>query len=563
MVKRLVSLVTIVLGLGSIQAMDSTISKDALDLFKKALIGQVTSEAFEQEFDKAPYDVDLVESEPGVTLAHLIVAGLSSADYKKNALGIAKVVQQARREQDIVVQGLYKAYEDNPTSEALDNLKSWRTIFIENIDIIGYDPNNPGMTIGERITDLLATPTHRKTAVEVAKVFHEDRSNKNVVLQTLFRAWEHDYTIFEDLEAWFRFIGDPATIKLDRDKLYSNVDKIDYDELDSLNPTKRLRTIGHRITELLTVGKNRGEVLKVAKLVHYTCTDEDVVFQVLFKAWEHDKNALDALKCWLKDFVEDVDDINYDEPDQTDPQKKIRTIGERIAELFTNTEHRKAALELAKLLQVDRSDKDMVFQTLFSAWENDATVVEDLQSWIKDFEEDVDDIDCCITGSGKRIGERISELLSSRTYRKGALAVAKMVQAGRRDKHMVLRALFAACENDRTDKEAFNLLKEWQEFVKADIAVIIVDPTNSETIRDRIANLSRNDLSAVFDHSATKASNSTNTGSAATKKGSSLSPAKIVGAAVLVVGGLLYYYRIKNDANKQRTDRDYAVQARV
>ncbi len=436
--KRIVPITLLfVSGFGSVQAM-ANLDATSKERLKGALEDLKHYKAFEEQYKKTTYDVDRVIFDKNA-VGEIITARLKKKEFRKPALAVAKLVHGARSNEDIVFQTLYSIYESDPT--ALEELKSWLEDFEENVDAMNYAP---GKTIGARITDRLINPATRKGALAVAKLVQVDRTNKDIVLQTLYIACENDKTALEDLEGW----------------------------------------------------------VKVSK--------------------------------------KDVDAVNY---------APGKTIGERITERLNNKATRKEALAVAMVVQLDRSKDDIVFQTLYKAYESDPTALQELQSWFDEFTgDDVDKIQYDPAKAGKTIGERIAARLSKDKTRKEALAVAKLVQAERSNKESVLRTLYTAYEKDQT---VFADLKEWQEFVNADVTAIRFDPALPETIGQRIEALKRDDLSNLFKITATAQPNAKTPDD---KKAKS-SIGKTLGLATLVAGAgvLCYYYYMNFKASKNES----------
>ncbi len=213
------------------------------------------------------------------------------------------------------------------------------------------------------------------------------------------------------------------------------------------------------------------------------------------------------------------------------------TIGQLISHRLYYKQ-REGVLAVAKLIQNRRSNKSDVFRQLYKAQVIDPTALKDLKYWFDQFPLDVDTVVHDPVHPGKTFGECIAQRLRLHSARKGALAVAKLVQGARTEKESVLRTLYKAYE---IDQSVFGDLKEWQEFVKVDVKVIRFDPACSETIAERIQALNRDDLLKLFNLPKTN-----NDG-----KKMQLSMGKKVGVVVLAAGaGLLYYYMNSKDKNK-------------
>ncbi len=382
----------------------------------------------------------------------------------------------------------------------------------------------PGKTVGQRISEALVT--HPNTAILVARVVHCRRTDKRSVIRTLYKAYENGYAVLDAIAYWAPYAQ-------------PDVDRYHYQD-----PAKKCdKSIADRIAERLDVDETREETLAVARLLQGFRTNKGSVFYTLFRAYESGQDVLDDLKSWIKMFPLDVDQFYYN-------SKSKQTIGERITELLRAKETRKEALEIAIIVDPKRSDRNSVMQTLYQAYENDSTALEDLEDWLNQFEEadDIDTIDYDPAKPGKTIGDRVGERLnmnaqskdtsvkeiassvfsslgnpfgaffsrkkgagavgaparkdsqrfrelSANEHRKEALAFAKLVQRVRSNKHSVLLTLFKAYETDST---VFEDLKEWQGFVKADVSKIYYDSDKKVTLAQRIEALKRDDVSNLF-----------------------------------------------------------------
>ncbi len=519
--KRIVTItLLLVSGFGSVQAMAS-LDETSKERLKNALEDLKHYKAFEEQYKKVTYDVDRVTFNKNA-VGGIITARLQKKEFRKPALAVAKLVQGARTNEDIVFQTLYTIYESDPT--ALEELKSWLDGFEEDVDAMNYAP---GKTIGARIKERLTYQATRKQELAVAKLVQGDRSNKVEVFQTLYTLCKLDQTALAELENWI-------------EEFKEDVDKT----ADGAHPGK---TIGEGITELLANRVLRKEALAVARLVQSHRSNKDVVFQTLYTVYEKDKTALEDLESWVKDFEKDVDKT----ADLAHPGK---TIGERITELLKDKTTRKDALAIAMIVQDYRSNEDIVFQTLYKAYESDPTALKELQSWFDEYEgDDVDKIQYNPAKAGKTIGERIAARLSKDKTRKDALAVAKLVQGDRSDKESVLRTLYTAYEKDQT---VFADLKEWQEFVNADITAIRFDPALPETIAQRIEALKRDDLTNLFKITATAQPKA----KTPDDKKAKWSIGKTLGLTTLAAGaGVLCYYYYMNSKDSKNEHQTLAA----
>ncbi len=425
------------------------------ELLKRALVDQAAYEAFEELCSTSSYDVDILLSEPRKTLGQLITDGLNST-HREEALAVAELVQGHRSDKSVVFRTLYRAYENDPT--VLSDLKSWVKQFHPNVDKLSYNSAKRDKTIGDRITERLSTNGTRKDALAVAMLVQDDRSKKDVVFQALCAACESDPTALEDLESWVKVYEE-------------DVDKTDYDT------SKPGETIGRRITEGLRSARTRKRALAIALIVQEDRSNQVGVFQTLCKACESDATAVEDLETWVREFELDVDEI-------ADPAHAGKTIGERLTERLSVDATRKEALAVAKIVQNDRTNQDVVLQTLFKAYESDSAVLKDLESWIDTFKEDVDKV-ADQADPNKTIGECITEKLRVKATRKDALAVARLVYEHRSDENVVLQTLYTAYENDAA---VFEELKDWVNECVEDVDKTDYDPTNpGMTIGGRIA----------------------------------------------------------------------------
>ncbi len=383
----------------------------------------------------------------------------------------------------------------------------------------------PGKTVGQRISEALVT--HTNTAVLVARIVHCRRTDKRSVIRTLYKAYENGYAVLDAI-AWWVPYAQP------------DIDRYHYQD-----PAKKSdKTIADRITERLDVDETREATLAVAELFQPYRSLECSVFHTLYRAYESGQDVLDDLKSWIKKFPLDVDQFYYN-------GKSKQTMGERITELLRAKETRKEALEIAIIVDTQRSNRRSVMQTLYQAYESDPTTLEDLENWLNEFEEEADNIDTIDydpAKPGKTIGDRLAERLnmnaqskdtsvketapsvfsslgnpfgaffskkkgagavgapvskdsqrftelSANEHRKEALAFAKLAQRTRSNKHSVLVTLFKAYEKDTT---VFADLKEWQDFVKADSSKIYYDSDKKVTLAQRIETLKRDDVSNLF-----------------------------------------------------------------
>ncbi len=574
------------------------------ELLKRALVDQAAYEAFEELCSTCTYDVDVLLHDPDKTLGQLITDGLNST-HRAEALAVAELVQRHRSDKSVVFRTLYRAYEKDPA--VLSDLKSWVKQFHPNADKLSYNSAKRDKTIGDRITERLSTNGTRTDALAVALLVQDDRSKKDVVFQALCAACENDPTALGDLESWVKvYKEDVDTTDYDASKpgetigrriteglrsartrkralaialivqedrsnqlrvfqtlckacesdatavedLKTWVDEFEPDVDQIADPAHEGKTIGDRLTERLSVAATRKEALAVARIVQHDRTNQHVVLQTLFKVYESDSAALDDLEGWLDTFKEDVDKV----ADQAGPNK---TIGECITEKLRVKATRKDALDLARLVWDHRSNKNIVLQTLYTAYENDTAVFKDLENWVNGFEEDVDTTDYDPTNPGMTIGGRIAERLSAAATRKDALAVAEIVQMDRSDKESVLRTLYAAYEKDQS---VFDDLKEWQRKVDADVTTIRFDPALPETIAQRIEALGRDDLSNLFKITATAQANPVPNAKPNAPKQSSWSMGKTLGVAAVVAGaGFVYYYMINKNLKKNSADQPQAL----
>ncbi len=289
------------------------------------------------------------------------------------------------------------------------------------------------------------------------------------------------------------------------------------------------------------------EALAVAKLVYVKRSDKSSVTRTLYKGHECGLVVLDELEDWIKYARPDVDKLYYD------AAKRDMTIGEHLTKRLQEKETRREAIKVADIVYVDRSNYQSVLQTLYKAYENDSTALEDLHYWFDLFlegGEDIDTIDFDPARPGKTIGDRVTERLSTNEHRKEALAFAKLAQGVRSRKNSVLVTLFKAYEKDST---VFADLKEWQDFVKADVSKIYYDSAKKITIAQRVATLKRDDVTSIFKQSkAAPDAQAKSTGKSDDGKKATWSMRKKVGVvgALIAGAGLLYYYtNYKNPKN--------------
>ncbi len=247
------------------------------------------------------------------------------------------------------------------------------------------------------------------------------------------------------------------------------------------------------------------------------------------------------LKGALRDHTGYKSFEEYFNKNRVDVDTIMSSDGVTIGQLISHRlyyQQREGVLAVAKLIQNHRSNKSDVFRQLYKAQVIDPTALKDLKDWFEQFPLDVDMVNHDPAHRGKTFGESIAERLKMNVARKDALAVAKLVQGARTSKESVLRTLYTAYEKDQT---IFGYLKEWQEFVKADVKVIRFDPARPETIAERIQALNRDDLLKLFNLPKTN-----NDG-----KKTQWSMGRKVGVAALTACAcLLYYYMNSKDKNK-------------
>ncbi len=385
-----------------------------------------------------------------------------------------------------------------------------------------------GVTVSQHINTFLGT--HRAAALTVARLVLNKSSDKSSVFRELYKLHEKDQTVLADLEHWIEDFPDD---------LYLDVDDIDYDPAD-----KDAGTIGEHITKRLKVRDTRKAALDVAMLVDEYRADRNIVMQTLYAAYEKDQTVLEDIKKWIVAFegADDVDEIDYN------PEDPGKTIGDRITERLRTQWHKKEALAIAAVVQGARSCKKVIFRELYKDYELfcDNAAYAELEDWFVKFPLDIDTV---FYGSAKRtetIGDRIAKHLRTNTHRKEALAVAKLVQGARSQKNSVLLVLYKAYEKDPT---VFVELKEWQEFVKADVSKIYYDSAKKITIAQKVAALSRDDVSNLFKHS-------TITQPVDGKK-AKWSMGKKVGVVTAFAAGasLLYYYMNNKDSKNKLSDQ--------
>lgn len=249
-----------------------------------------------------------------------------------------------------------------------------------------------GKTLGQYLSEALAS--QNKNALEVARVVHNDRSDKDAVVRALFAAWEKDHAAFDSLKAWV-------------EKGFN--ENIDYIECEVGN---RL-AIGERITQLLAT--DRAAVVKVALLFQPNRTMNVAISEQLINEWEHDRSKFADLKAWLESaYFGNLEEITAEffELFEKDPAAafdgyktwftahpidvdvailKTKTVKRHIEKLFAS--QRKEALRVAELVQPKRSNKEAFFKFLFAEFEKDATLLNDLKSWVSTVDVDTLDYD--------------------------------------------------------------------------------------------------------------------------------------------------------------------------
>ncbi len=286
------------------------------------------------------------------------------------------------------------------------------------------------------------------------------------------------------------------------------------------------KTVGQLIDEALLT--NTQKALFIAQVVQCRRTDRGAVIRTLYRAYEEDSMALWYLKDWLDigrylNFYDpgDIDSTDYD------TENPGKTIGDRIAEHLSMSE---------------KAQKKGVLAAVFGALRSLADV---------HVSKPTDD------STGKDKTKSMNEL------RKKALDFAKLAQYSRSNKHSVSVTLFKAYENDPT---LFADLKEWQDFVKADVRTIYYDASKTRTLAQRIDALKRDDVSNLF-----KISNATLTKpnpilesppkSNNDDKKAKWSMGKTLGVTALVASaGLLYYYMSNKDSKKNLVDQPQALE---
>lgn len=341
----------------------------------------------------------------------------------------------------------------------------------------------------------------------------------------------------------------------------TNTSETRYFNLGSYNPTMRLRAIGDRLVERLSMNANRRRALRqatslrnvlrcfiterelagdpdtevdgfleVARIVYAEDANGQSKLQTLYKLYEKDPTVLKDGEYWFEtlfDAGEDIDKVDYDPEDpELSTRSWRRTIGERITQrLNINPQRKKApkkgifASALHYVLRAFISERDLVDR----ATEDKA---------VDGFREDV----------------------SPTEHRKEALAFAKLAQRARSNKDAVLVTLFKAYEKDPS---VFADLMEWQDFVKADVSKIYYDSVSTITLAQRIESLDRDDLSNLFKLSRTTLSPTKPNKNA---KSSKWSMGEKVAVGALAAGaGLLCYYMLNKDPKNIGSDKQHAA----
>ncbi len=446
LLKRFLIIILVVSGFGSMQAIDM-IDPISKELLERALVDQGAFEDFRDHYRNDMYNVDKLLIEPDKTAGQLIADHLVT--HAKTALKVAELVHSKRTNRVSVIRTLYRAYENGQT--VWDDLVYWVKFARPDVDKVHYDPVNGDMTIGQHITKRLKDRRTRKEALAVAELLQGTRTNKNTVFRVLYKAYEIDREVLNDLESWFQ-------------KFPLDVDRCYYAPAKQGDKT----TIGEHILERLRDKATRKEALEVACIVDLERSRHQSVIQTLYRAYEVDPTALEDLENWFDCFEEGGDDIDYVDYDSTKPGK---TIGDRIAERLNIKAHSKNAHKKGRLASAFESLYHVVFDAF--ATKKELFVVD----------------------TDPATGELLYDGLSAHEHRKEALAFAKLAQRGRSKKHSVTLTLFKAYEQDPT---VFADLKEWQDFVKADSSKIYYDSDKKITLAQRIEALKRDDVSNLF-----------------------------------------------------------------
>ncbi len=334
----------------------------------------------------------------------------------------------------------------------------------------------------------------------------------------------------------------------------TNTSEARYYNLGSYNPTLRLRAIGDRLMERLSLNAHRRRALRqatslrnvlhsfiaerelagdsdtevdgfleVARIVYSEDASGQSKLQTLYKLYEKDPTVLKDGEYWFETFFdagEDIDKVDFD------PAHPGKTIGDRITERLNINPKRKKAPKKG----VFASALDFVLRAFVS-------------------ERDLVD-----RATGDKTVDGFAEDVSPTEHRKEALAFAKLAQRARSNKDSVLVTLFKAYEKDPS---VFADLMEWQDFVKADVSKIYYDSLRTITLAQRIESLDRDDLSNLFKLSRTTLS-PTKPGKNA--KSSKWSMGEKVAVGALAAGaGLLCYYMLNKDPKNLGSDKQHAA----
>jgi hypothetical protein len=164
---------------------------------------------------------------------------------------------------------------------------------------------------------------------------------------------------------------------------------------------------------------------------------------------------------FLKDKIFNVDLIKYDEK---------RTFAEKLHE----HERGKIVLQLAQIASFNKSAHE--FKKLLELALDDG-IIDTLKDYYEKIPLGVDEL---LFAPGKTIGQYISEQIGRR---KGALAVARLVQPGRTDKDAVISALYNVWGKTKihNKNKALQVFKEWfEEFpVNVDLVTCPADHANA------------------------------------------------------------------------------------
>lgn len=189
-------------------------------------------------YQEIPLGVDQLLFVPGKTVGQHISEQIGR---RKGALAVAALVQPDRTDDSAVITALYNVWEKakmRHKEQILNSIKEWYAKYPVNVDEVNCAPDH-AKTLGVCIAQQIGEPKTRVSALELARVVQNKRSDQASVFRTLLKSYESDRAVVDDMKKWVQ------------DFPLSDSDLLAYDSTLSMSIAAKIDALGDEALKAL------------------------------------------------------------------------------------------------------------------------------------------------------------------------------------------------------------------------------------------------------------------------------------------------------------------------